>query len=204
MEEIWKDIDGFGGKYQVSNQGRVRCFYRNKGWRIMKQHIGGNKYPRVSLYKNGEYIDCLVHRLVASAFIDNPTELPQINHKDEDRRNNRVENLEWCTVKYNLLYGNRCKKIAKSLSKAVFQYNLQCELVRVFSSAKEAERETGADNRHISDCCLHKNRTHHGYFWRFEGDPPMLGDDKPNPRGNGRIYGRAHKKQPQDSSPKLF
>lgn len=78
---------------------------------------------------------------------------------------------------------------------------MACNLVKIYPSARIAEEETGADNRHISDCCLHKNRTHHGHFWRFEGDPPKPGDEKPNPRGDGRIYGRI---KPKDTDPKLL
>lgn len=203
MEEIWKDIDGFGGKYQVSNIGRVR---NNDYWgrvRILKPYQKNRKYAKVTLYRDGKPYDCDIHRLVASAFIENPNNYPQVNHKDENKTNNHVDNLEWCSCRYNLFYGNRLKRISDSLSKPVFQYDMECNLVKIYPSARIAEEETGADNRHISDCCLHKNRTHHGYFWRFKGDPPKPGDEKPNPRCAGRVFGRI-KREAQDSSPKLF
>lgn len=122
MEEIWKDIPNFEGLYQVSNLGNVRVLDRyvnsairnndkvkRKG-KILKQY---NKrgYLQVSLIKNYKRYYFTVHRLVAMAFLPNPDNLPQINHKDENPLNNNLSNLEWCTAKYNCNYGNRNSKI---------------------------------------------------------------------------------------------
>lgn len=100
MEEIWKDIKGFEGLYQVSNKGNVKNRFNKL---ISQENCKG--YLRVHLHKNSKYSHFLVHRLVAEAFIDNSSNLPQVNHKDEDKTNNCVENLEWCDAKYNVNYG---------------------------------------------------------------------------------------------------
>ena len=103
MEE-WKKIPGYEGLYEVSNMGNVRNVRRNKLLRLSKTN---NRYIRVSLCKNGIKTGLTVHRLVAEAFLPNPDNLPEVNHKDEDKTNNRVENLEWCDHKYNMNYGTR-------------------------------------------------------------------------------------------------
>ena len=103
MEE-WKNIIGYEGLYEVSDIGNVRNVRRNTLLKLTKTNYG---YIQVSLYKNGIKTGLKVHRLVAEAFIPNPDNLPQVNHKDEDRTNNNVTNLEWCTAKYNSNYGHR-------------------------------------------------------------------------------------------------
>lgn len=100
-DEIWRDIDGYEGLYQVSNFGRVKRFYKTKPPRILKQSISQNGYPNVNLCKDNSRQLQLVHRLVATAFIPNPDGKPQINHRDGDKRNNHAGNLEWCTAKEN-------------------------------------------------------------------------------------------------------
>ena len=104
MMEEWKAIPGYEGLYEVSNMGNVRNVRRNTLLRLSKTN---NRYIRVSLCKNGIKTGLTVHRLVAEAFIPNPDNLPEVNHKDEDKTNNRVENLEWCDHKYNMNYGTR-------------------------------------------------------------------------------------------------
>lgn len=113
MKEIWKDIKGYEGFYQISNLGNVRSLQRKapsgKSVKqiIRKQSIDKNGYCVVGLNKNKTQKTYKVHRLVAIAFIDNPKNLPEVNHKDEDKTNNNVSNLEWCDAKYNLTYGSR-------------------------------------------------------------------------------------------------
>mgnify|MGYP002679946246 CR=1 FL=1 len=115
MGEVWKDIKGYEGLYQVSNLGRVRSlnYGRSGETKLLKQGTT-NGYKRVFLYKNGKGKNYFVHRLVAMAFIPNPNNLPIINHKDEDSSNNNVNNLEWCTQEYNLNYGTRNERASKS------------------------------------------------------------------------------------------
>lgn len=111
-EEVWKDVIGYEGLYQVSDQARVR---NNKG-KILKQSVKVGKcvyYKYVKLYKDGQYRQGYVHRMMAECFIPNPDNLPIINHKDEDGTNNRIDNLEWCTVEYNSNYGNAKRNMSR-------------------------------------------------------------------------------------------
>lgn len=116
MEEIWKDIKGYEGKYQVSNLGRIKVLnYKRSG----QEHIMATKnnkgYCEIRLAKDGKRKDFIVHRLVAQAFIPNPNNLPQVNHIDENKTNNCVNNLEWCTQAYNNSYGTRLERVSATL-----------------------------------------------------------------------------------------
>lgn len=146
MEE-WKDIKGYKGLYQVSNEGRVKSLYRewacrNGGKRshdemLLSQANGTKGYKLVHLCKDGGDKTFKVHRLVAEAFLpESPDNLPQINHKDECKSNNSIENLEWCTNEYNNRYGTR---ILKS-SKPVYQYTINNELINKYDSVSDAAR----------------------------------------------------------------
>lgn len=117
MEE-WRDIQGYEGLYQVSSCGRVKTLnYKRTGQeRIMKQVTNSGGYKFVNLYKNGEKKYYQVHRLVATAFIDNPNNYPCVNHKDECKYNNFVENLEFCTHEYNVNYGTRTERQSRTLT----------------------------------------------------------------------------------------
>lgn len=120
MKEIWKDIPNYEGIYKINNLGEIRrystyCIYdrRIPEYHNIKAHIDKNGYYRVLLSKNNKIKNYLVHRLVAQTFIPNPNNLPQVNHKDENKTNNNVNNLEWCTRSYNCQYGTRTKRIAE-------------------------------------------------------------------------------------------
>lgn len=121
--EIWKDIEGYEGIFQVSNKGRVKSLERvvnsNGGVRIIKERIrkpqDAHGYLRVRLKNGSTDKNYFIHRLVANTFIPNPNNLPQVNHKDENPQNNIAENLEWCTHIYNQLYGTRIERIKVSL-----------------------------------------------------------------------------------------
>ncbi|RFZ78320.1 endonuclease [Lacrimispora amygdalina] len=120
-KEVWKPIFGYEDLYEISNYGRVKSIERlvksnNNNFRLQKESIrkptvNNRGYFSIRLCKNGKYKAQFIHRLVAIAFIDNPNNLPEVNHKDEDKKNNRVENLEWCTRKYNMNYGTVKDKI---------------------------------------------------------------------------------------------
>ena len=116
IEEIWRSIDGYEGLYEVSNTGLIRSLDRFVGNRnrikgkILSIKIEKNGYCSVALFKYGKMKRYLVHRLVARAFIPNPDNLPQVNHKNEDKSNNNVDNLEWCSIEYNINYGTRTQK----------------------------------------------------------------------------------------------
>lgn len=115
-KQCWNDIPGYEGLYQVSNTGRVRSLnYKRTGkTKALKQCTDKDGYKKVVLCKDGKYKTYYIHRLVALAFIPNPDNLPEVNHKDEDKTNNYYKNLEWCTRKYNNNYGTRNKKISKA------------------------------------------------------------------------------------------
>lgn len=136
---------------------------------IRKQSKDDKGYLIVKLSKNNISHTIKVHKLVANAFIPNPFKLPQINHRDEDKTNNNVDNLEWCTNKYNCNYGTHNKRMSKTLSKTVYQYSNNYDLIKVWDSAVQCSRENSRYNhRHISECCLGKRKTHQGYKWSYK------------------------------------
>lgn len=157
MEEIWKDIAGYEGEYLVSSLGRVKSLL-GKQPRILKPRYNSKGYARVSLHANN---DKPIHRLVATAFIENRNNLPEVNHKDENPRNNRADNLEWCSHRYNLNYGTcqvraRAKqaitypqKNRKDLSKSV----ICLETGEIFPSINETARSLGISRVLISKVC---------------------------------------------------
>lgn len=164
--EIWKDIQGFENLYQVSNLGRVKSLnYKHTGKEKILKLTKSNGYLDVILYNAGEYKHCLVHRLVAQAFIPNINSSLQVNHKDENKLNNRVDNLEWCTPKYNSNYGTKTIRFSKSRGTSV-----RCiETGKIYHSAREAERQTGIDNTQIVGVCKNKYgyKTAGGYTWEY-------------------------------------
>ena len=147
MEEIWKDIQGYEGLYRVSNLGRVKSFHKAKE-HILSPGKDKDGYFQVQLYKNGINKMRKVHRLVAQAFISNPNNLPQINHKDENKQNNNVDNLEWCTNEYNHNYGTRNERAAKSCSKKIILINTG----EIFESTREASKKYNVHNSTICQC----------------------------------------------------
>ena len=169
MQEIWKDIKNYEGLYQVSNFGKVKSLPR-KGTqtnteKILKVSYTYNGYERVSLHKNNKDKRYLVHRLVAETFIPNPNNYPQVNHKDENKINNNVSNLEWCTPSYNINYGKR----NNNLNKEVWQYDLQGKFIKKWKSTMEIQRTLGFKNQNISFACLEEKHTSHGYIWKYRG-----------------------------------
>lgn len=127
MNECWKPIIGYENLYKISNLGNVLSLRKNK---ILKHHMITGGYFIVQLSKNKKSRNWLVHRLVAEAFIDNPNNLPEINHKDENKSNNVASNLEWCTHKYNMNYNNLGKraKIKKELNELYKQEDIILEV----------------------------------------------------------------------------
>lgn len=127
MNEIWKPILGYENLYNISNLGNV---FSIQSKRNIKQTKNSKGYLIVGLCKNKKRKSCLIHRLVAEAFIDNPNKLPEINHKDENPLNNTITNLEWCTHKYNMNYNNLGKraKIKKELNELYKQEDIILEV----------------------------------------------------------------------------
>ena len=170
MEEIWKDIEGYEGLYQVSNMGRVRSLRNNI---ILKSKIERSGYERVNLSVNNIHKDYYIHRMVATAFISNPNNCPIVNHKDEDRTNNRVDNLEWCTQKYNINYGTGNKKRGLSntngkCSKPVLQYTKDGCFIKEWKSTMDVQRNLGFEHANISRCCRGKQSYAYSYIWKYK------------------------------------
>ena len=181
--EIWKSIDGYEGLYEVSDLGNIKslerlCKSRGKRFRptkemIKKQVPNKQGYMLISLSKNSKCKNFSVHRLVAKAFIPNPNNFPQVNHKDENKANNEVSNLEWCTCAYNNSYGSRMKKIACALkgktinNKAIYCLNKKGKLLYIFNSAIEASKYFNIDNSGICKAANKKLTTYGGFMWRW-------------------------------------
>ena len=182
--EEWREVEGFPN-YEVSNLGNVRSkdriSVRNgspsymKGRPLQPRDIDG--YKRVVLYRGNRncHQQFWVHRLVATAFIPNPENLPCINHKDENRSNNRASNLEWCTHKYNSNYGTAIERrvqhqnwesIAEKQATPVEQIASDGRVVKVWESMIECERQTGMKCSSISKCCSGQLKTYKGFVWR--------------------------------------
>lgn len=148
MEE-WRNIKGYEGDYQVSSYGRIKSLKwgNEKNLKNQKHYKG---YEFVTLLKNGKSHKYKVHRLVAQAFIPNPNNYPQVNHKDENKANNKVENLEWCTNKYNANYGTKNKRTAMKNSKKVICITTG----DIFNSMKEAREYFNIKGPScIASCC---------------------------------------------------
>ncbi len=167
MEEIWKDITGYEGLYQVSNFGRVRSMYYGRA-KMLKLCPAKDGYLRVCLAKNKTNTTRTVHRLVAETFIPNPNNYPQVNHKNEIKTDNSVGNLEWCSGKYNINFGTGILKRAKQRQKKVMQYDLNGKHIATFDSLKEAAFSIKQNcGTHISAVCLGKRKQTGGYVWKF-------------------------------------
>jgi len=175
-QEIWKDVVGYEGLYQVSNLGRVRSFY-NHGQNktiILKSGHDSCGYLQVCLSMDKKTKCYKVHRLVALAFIPNPKGFREINHKDEDKTNNQVCNLEWCDRAYNLNYGSYASNMRlkmlnrKDVSKQVSQYTKDGKNIKDWVSMNEVERQLGFSHSNIAACCLGKRESSNGFVWKYK------------------------------------
>ncbi len=188
MEEVWIDIKEYEGYYQISNLGRVRSLdrlvkhsdghERKQFGKILKPIFDVGGYQYIALHKNANGKMFKVHRLVALAFIPNINNKLEINHLDEDKKNNKAENLEWCTRLENEHWGTkreRCmhntdyKSIAVKNSKAVIQLDLDNNIVFVWDSLAQIHKTLGYSQGNISMCCNGKyNKPLYGYNWRYK------------------------------------
>lgn len=167
MKEIYKEIKGTNGDYLITNTGRVISLKNNK-MKELGLYDNNYGYLNVILYIQGKSRPKKVHRLVAEAFIPNPNNFPCVNHKDENRHNNFVENLEWCTHLYNNHYGKRIERIQNKLSKKVYQYDYNNNLIKKWKSASEIQRELGYCQTSICSCCNNKRISAYGFLWKYK------------------------------------
>lgn len=171
MKEIWKDIPNYEGLYLISNLGRIKSLYnyRRNGTNILKPKIKKGYY-QIGLRKNGKRKWFAIHRLVALTFIPNPHNYKCVNHKDEKKLNNCVENLEWCTVKYNNCYGTRIERVKEKTSKKILQYDLKGNFIKEFPSVSSAAKEYNTSIGNISNCCNNHPKYHKvkGYVWKYK------------------------------------
>lgn len=176
MEEIWRDIPGYEGMYQVSSRGNVRSLnWGNRGYTrnlYLKKHNRG--YRHVELRKDGKVKSFTVHRLVATVFIPNPNNYSTVNHKDEDKTNNSVDNLEWCSMSQNMkhtigLHQDKYHVEGKPFSRneKVVQMSKSGEVLRVWDNLISIKRETGWSQWSIDQCCRGIRKTAYGYSWCF-------------------------------------
>ena len=160
--ETFIKIDGFE-KYEVSNLGKVRNI---KSGRILKPRIDKDGYLKHQLYVRDKKKYLFLHRIIATAFIDNPEGKPCVNHIDENKANNDLSNLEWCTIRENIIHGTRTKRAAEKHFKKIIQLDLNDNILNEFESMVQAEQETGVSANNISHCCNGKRKSSGGYKWR--------------------------------------
>lgn len=182
--EIWVDINGYEGLYQVSDKGNVRSVdryvssknnsVRLQHGKILKQYIDEDGYCRVGLHKDGKEYTVGVHRLVAESFIPNSNNLPLVDHINGTRNDNNVGNLRWFTVHLNNSTDTaRERKSAAAFKrednkKQIIQYAIDGGLIGIYNSTMEAERNTNVDHSTIIRCCKNKQKTAGGYIWKYK------------------------------------
>lgn len=165
-KEVWLPINGYEDRYLISNLGRVK----NKNTsRVLKERFTTTGYVLVNLSKGGKMHTERIHRLVGTHFIPNPDNLPEINHINEDKTDNRVENLEWCDRKYNVNFGSRTERQRKKISKAVVQLSTDDKEIAHFCSTVQAGEHTEINSHRIADCCRGTRKTAGGFKWKYEG-----------------------------------
>ena len=158
------DVVGYEGLYAITSCGKVYSYRRKK---FLKPVCEKNGYLRVNLYKDGEMKHYYVHRLVAEAYLPNPEGLPQVNHKDENKANNCLQNLEWCDPKYNNNYGTRNDKVASSRKKPILQYDLEGNFIKEWPSTTDVGKEF---IKGINHCLKGRNKTAYGYIWKYKNE----------------------------------
>ena len=166
-----KPIKDFEEQYLIYDDGSVWSISKQ---RFLSQYPHTSGYLRVTLWKNGKGTHKYVHRLVAEAFLENPNDLPQVNHKDENKHNNNLNNLEWISALDNTRYGTGLQRRVEQQinnskrSKKIIQYDLNMKEIARFPSIMEAQRVTGFANTNISKACKETYRTVGGYYWRYD------------------------------------
>lgn len=192
ISELWKDIGiykgiDYTGIYEISSKGRFRSLDRTiidkrGGVRLYegKEMIpfpDSSGYMKVTICKNGKVHEARINCLVAIAFIPNPNNLPQVNHIDEDKANNDVNNLEWCTCKDNINHGTHNERVGIGHRKAIVQLNLSGDFVKEWKCIKDVEQEN-FNKEAVSMCAYKKRKTSGGYIWMFKNKYNNLTKDE--------------------------
>ena len=165
-KEVWLPINGYEDRCLISNLGRVK----NKATlKILRVRFSRTGYARVNLSKGGSLHTERIHRLVGTHFIPNPDNLPELNHINEDKSDNRAENLEWCDKIYNVNFGSRTDRQKEKVSKAVIQLSADDREIAHFCSTVQAGKQTGVNSHRIADCCRGTRKTAGGFKWKYEG-----------------------------------
>ncbi len=172
MQEIWKDIPGYEGLYQVSNQGNIKSFVKSAKHQnqshLLKQYVNNSGYLYVQLYTHkGKRKHFLVHKLVAMAFLENQNNYPCVNHKDENKLNNCVDNLEYCTYQYNNAYGTAKIRAFVTKSNPVQQLTIDGVWLATYHSPATAAKLLGISTNAITQCCNGKRKYACGYKWQY-------------------------------------
>lgn len=168
MQELWKSVVGYDTPFEVSNYGRIRAKVAKNGkpskeYRILKATDNGNGYLRIVRTKDGKQKTLYVHKLVAQMFIDNPQGLTEINHLDENKYNNNVANLVWCTHKENCQYGTRNERAGEKHSKPI----ICVETGIKYNSVSEAAKRMNCRNTAINNCLKKRTQTSCGFHWEY-------------------------------------
>lgn len=164
ISEKWLPVSGYEELYLISNQGRVK---NKKTSKLLKIRYTKSGYARVNLSKEGRLETFRVHRLVGTHFLPNPKDLPEINHINEDKTDNRAENLEWCDKSYNVNFGTRTQRQREKVSKPVIQLTMNGEEVGRYDSTVQAGKETGLNHHRIADCCRGDRKSTGGFRWAY-------------------------------------
>lgn len=178
MDTLWKPVKGLEGIYEVSRNGEVRRIsyaYQNNGCfrelpYILKQKEDKDGYMKCTLRIEKRNKSIFVHRIVCEAFIENPENKNQVNHKNGIKSDNNVENLEWCSASENILHRIHVLNVSlrnKKGSKKVVQKDERKNIVSIYPSAREAARKTGFSQGHISECCRGECKKYKGYIWEY-------------------------------------
>jgi len=182
MQEIWKPIKNYEEYYEISNHGNVRRIkYDNKGNlkqyplpNYIKNKIDKDGYKRYTLSLKSKNKEFSSHRLVAQAFIPNPNNYPVVNHKDGDKNNNNIDNLEWCSIQHNNIHALENKLRVMPMgndlktSKSVLKFDKDGNFIEKYESSGDASRKNGILSSHIRDCCRGSLKTYKGYVWKYE------------------------------------
>lgn len=176
--EVWKPIKGYENYYEVSNNGKIRSLDRITVFKdgrkrkffgkiLVLQATNNSGYVTVGLHDSGKTKTFLLHRLVAESFVDNPYDLKEVNHIDQDKFNNAASNLEWCTHKENVNHGDEIERGAQKQRMSFCQLDMDGKLVKVWHGFKKIEREAGFSRKAIRDCCIGKRDSYRGYKWEY-------------------------------------